>query len=208
MDQDVLNYYFSEKYLKLPFKFNTFVRENNWRSNNVIEKNLYHYLSGGNSLGLNIQNEHHQLYWKYFAQTPFFNVETLFNFYNGVNKIYSERQNLLIKISALMSGKTRAFFTDLQNIEQIINVFALQDGEEIFVLTSNESVQNLLNEMQAARGKKIFFFVMIQPGNYDRLKNLLNQFGFIEGQDFFNGMDFLSQAHGVPFNAWEIIKNL
>ena len=203
-----MNYCFSEKYLKLPPKFNTYVWISRKAGNTAIEKKLYHYLGAEASINFDIQNNHHQLYWKYFAQTPFFNSETLFNFYNGVNKIYSERQNLLIKISALMSGKIRAFFTDLQNIEQIVNIFAVQDGEEIFILTSNESVQNLLNEMQAARGKKIFFFLMIQSGNYEQLKNLLNQFGFIEGQDFFNGTDFLSQAHGVPFNAWEIIKNL
>lgn len=207
-DQDILNYCFSEKYLKLPPKFNTYVWISRKAGNTAIEKKLYHYLGAEASINFDIQNNHHQLYWKYFAQTPFFNSETLFNFYNGVNKIYSERQNLLIKISALMSGKIRAFFTDLQNIEQIVNIFAVQDGEEIFILTSNESVQNLLNEMQATRGKRIFFFLMIQSGNYEQLKNLLNQFGFIEGQDFFNGTDFLSQAHGVPFNAWEIIKNL
>lgn len=207
-DQDILNYCFSEKYLKLPPKFNTYVWIERQAGNTAIEKRLYHYLGAGASIGFNIQNTHHSLYWKYFAQTPFFNMETLFNFYNGFNKIYVERQNLLIKISALMSGKTRAFFTDIKNIDFIKNVFAVQDGEEILTLTSNESVQNLINLMAAQRGKKVFLLLIMQGGIYNQLRDLLKKFGFVEGQDFFDGKIFLSEEQGVPLNSWEMIKNL
>ena len=194
--------------MKLPPKFNTYVWIERQSGNTVIEKKLYHYLGAGASIGFNIQNTHHSLYWKYFTQTPFFNVETLFNFYDGFNKIYAERQNLLIKISAIMSGKTRVFSTDVKNIDAVKNIFAVQDGEEILSLTSNESVQKLVNLMAAQRGKKVFFLLIMQSGIYNQLRDLLKKFGFIEGQDFFDGKNFLSELQGVPLNSWEMIKNL
>lgn len=157
LDQEVLNYCFSTQYLKLPKKFNIPVWIERHLGNTAIEKKLYHYLAGGTSLGLNINDIYHRLYWEYFAKTPYFNSETLLKLFLGVRKMYVERQNLLIKISALMSGKTRTFFTDVQNTDFIKNVFALQEGEEILTFTSNESVQNLLNSMTAQRGKKVFF---------------------------------------------------
>ncbi len=107
-----------------------------------------------------------------------------------------------------MSGKTRTFFTDVQNTDFIKNVFALQEGEEILTFTSNESVQNLLNLMVAQRGKKVFFILTLYNQRYNQLRDILKSVGFIEGQDFFNAVDFLSEIHGVPFNSWEIIKNL
>ena len=207
LDQDILNYCFSTRYLELPDKFNCRVAFER-RHGRAIGKNLYHYIASYESLGLDINDIYHRLYWEYFSKTPYFNSETLLKLFLGVRKMYVERQNLLIKISALMSGKTRTFFTDIKNIDFIKNVFAVQDSEEILTLTSNESVQNLINLMAAQRGKKVFFIFTLYQQSYTRLRDLLKSVGFIEGQDFFNAADFLSEIHGVPLNSWEMIKNL
>lgn len=207
LDQDILNYCFSTRYLELPDKFNCRVPFER-RHGRAIGKNLYHYIASYESFGLNINDIYHRLYWEYFAKTPYFNSETFLKLFLGVRKMYVERQNLLIKISALMSGKTRTFFTDVQNTDFIKNVFALQEGEEILTFTSNESVQNLLNLMVAQRGKKVFFILTLYNQRYNQLRDILKSVGFIEGQDFFNAVDFLSEIHGVPFNSWEMIKNL
>ena len=208
IEQHIWNYCFSKNYLKLPLKFNCWVRLERAFGHTKIEKYLYHFIGGGDSLGLNIQDNYHRLYWEYFSKTPFFNSETLLKLFTGVRKMYVERQNLLIKISALMSGKTRAFFTDVQNTDFIKNIFALQEGEEILTFTSNESVQNLLNSMTAQRGKKVFFILIFSNQIYNQLRDILKSVGFIEGQDFFNAVDFLSEIHGVPLNSWKMIKNL
>ena len=207
LDQDILNYCFSTRYLELPDKFNCRVAFER-RHGRAIGKNLYHYIASYESLGLDINDIYHRLYWEYFSKTPYFNSETLLKLFLGVRKMYVERQNLLIKISAIMSGKTRTFFTDIKNIDFIKNVFAVQDSEEILTLTSNESVQNLINLMAAQRGKKVFFIFTLYQQSYTRLRDLLKSIGFIEGQDFFNAADFLSEIHGVPLNSWEMIKNL
>ena len=208
IEQHIWNYCFSKNYLKLPFKFNTWVRLERALGHTKIEKILYHFIGCGDSLGLNIQDNYHRLYWEYFAKTPFFNSETLLKLFTGVRKMYVERQNLLIKISALMSGKTRAFCTDVANTDAMKTVFFINDNEKIFPLTSTESVQKLVDFMVEQRGKKVFFMLIRNNILYNQLRDILKSVGFIEGQNFFNAVDFLSEIHGIPLNSWEMIKNL
>ena len=208
VEQHIWNYCFSKYYIKLPLKFNCWVRLERTLGHTKIEKYLYHFIGCGDSLGLNINDNFHRLYWEYFAKTPFFNSESLFKLFNGFRKVYAERQNLIIKISAIMSGKTRAFFTDVQNIDAVKNIFAVQDGEEILTLSPDNSIKNLIDSMTEARGNSIFFLVIFRDEIYNQVKDILKKFEFIENQDFINGKDFLSEIHGVPLNSWEMIKNL
>ena len=35
---------------------------------------------------------------------------------------------------------------------------------------------------------------------------ILTEVGFVFGRDFINGMEFLSEVHGVPFNSYELLQ--
>ena len=207
-DQDILNYCFSTQYLKLPLKFNIFVRTIQFSRNPVIGANIYHYLSGGISLGAETNNIFQRMYWEYFAKTPWFNSEILLKLFSGVRQMYVERQKNLVKMTALMSGKTRTFFTDIVNTDAVKNILAVKENEEIIVFTSNESVQYLINLMTTQRGKVVFFLLIMRNDTYKQLRAILVKGGFVEGQDFINGKDFLSEVHGVPLDSWKIIKDL
>ena len=55
--------------------------------------------------------------------------------------------------------------------------------------------------MSNARGKKIFFICV---PNFPFAA--LIQAGFVFGKDFVNGLDFLSEAHGVPLNPYTFVN--
>ena len=202
-----MNYCFSTEYLKLPSKFNTWVYRER-RAGRKIERKIYHYISQASSLGLDTQDDFHRLYWEYFAKTPWFSAETILNLGTGLRQLFIERQNLLVHVSAIMSGKTRAFFTEPERVAALKQIFAVQEGEEILTLTSDGSAQELLAAMNESRGRKVFFLLILQPTVYEQLRGMLTQAGFVEWRDFVNAMNFLSDAQGVPLNTWAIIKNL
>ena len=55
--------------------------------------------------------------------------------------------------------------------------------------------------MNASRGKKIFFILL---PNFPF--QALIQASFEPGRDFLNGYDFLSAAHGLPLNSYQLIQ--
>ena len=207
-DQDILNYCFSTEYLKLPSKFNCWVRRERRAGNTTIERKIYHFIGKSDSLGLDVRDNFHRLYWEYFAKTPWFNAETILNIGTGVRQFYVNRQTFAIRVSALMSGKTRSFFTEPASVQAVRQIFAVRDDEEILTLTSDESVKQLANAMNESRGRKVVFVLTSHPSIYQQLKKILTQLGFVEGRDFVNALEFLSEAQGVPFDAWSIIQNM
>ncbi len=188
----------------MPSKFNTWVYRDRREGKN-IERKIYHYIGQAASLGFDAQDNFHRLYWEYFAKTPWFNAETLFNFFAGARQMFVERQNFAVQISAMMSGKMRAFFTEPASIPALKQFFAAKESEEIIALASNESIQQLVNSMNAARGQKIFFVLLSQPAIYQQVREMLTRLGFVEGRDFVNAAIFLPE---VSLNPWELIKNL
>ena len=76
LDQDILNYCFSTKYLKLPVKFNRFVlyarRKNDW----TIGENIYHYAASRICFVMDSRDPYNQLFMKYFIKTPWIDADT------------------------------------------------------------------------------------------------------------------------------------
>ena len=202
-DQDALNYCFSKIYLKLPLKFNHTVRYFRWNNEKIIKKEIYHY--NAHVLELNISDESNRLFWKYFAKTPWFNEDALGHLYEGFRKIYIEQKNFATQISALVSGKTRAFFVQPNMVDAARQIFYVKPEEEIIAADSPESLQKLIDAMKKSGGAKVFFVLV---GNYLAAAQPLVQAGFVEGKDFLNAMLFLSDAHGVPLNSYSLVKLL
>ena len=202
-DQDVLNYCFVERTLKLPPKFNQptgFTRKTGQKK---IEDRIYHYGGGpmGDGVGLDTNDFLNRLWMKYFIRSPWFDEGSIGRLYSGVQQMNVDLKNSMIQISAAMSGKTRAFFTTPANVDALKKIFLVRDDEEIILAENQSSLQKLIDVMKKSRGKKIFF-ILLQFFPFQALI----QAGFEPGRDFLNGYDFLSAAHGLPLNSYQLIK--
>ena len=203
-DQDILNWCFAKDYVHLPIKFGAFVSvERIMGRNSVVQRAIYHY--AGSILGLNIGDIFNRLWMKYFAKTPWFNEETIGHLYEGIRQLYVEQKNFATQISALVSGKTRAFFVQPNMVDAARQIFYVKPEEEIIAADSPESLQKLIDAMKKAGGAKVFFVLV---GDYLSIAHPLLQAGFVEGRDFLNAMLFLSDANGLPLNSYSLVKLL
>ena len=208
-DQDIWNYLFSKNYLKLPVKFNFFVKSHRELKEVSSSNNIYHYTYsvGGMGLGLDMRDPFNRLWFNYFAKTPWFDVEAVGRLYESFQQIYANfdanSRYTLMKFSAMMSGKTRAFFTAQENVEQLSKLFSIRDDEDIIHAENQESLQNLITAMRISQGKKLFFIFM---PNFNAISKLLEKLGFVQSEDFINGVNFLPMAHGGRFNSYQLIK--
>ena len=198
-DQDILNLCFSTQTLKLPVKFNTFVRDVRRRNEKTIARKIYHYAGG--VLRLEMGDAFNRLWMEYFMRTPFFDADTIDRLYAGFRNMHVGLKNSLAQVSAMVSGKTRAFFAVTNDFDTIRKIFYIRPDEEIIAADNQAAFQKLLNTMNASRGKKIFFIVV---RNFPF--QILTQAGFVAGKDFVNGLDFMSEAHGVPLNSHALIQ--
>jgi len=205
-DQDILNWCFSTKYLKVPTKFNCFVR-NERRNRRGVESKIYHYLGSSYGQGItpHMQDPFNRLWFKYFEKTPWFNAESIGHIYDGVRQIQHELQSRAIFMSKVMAGRQRAFFVPPNNLEPMKKVFGVDDKEEVILAIGAESFKQLVDSMKKSNGSKLYFIITSQfPG----VQAALTRAGFKDGKDFLNGLMFLSEAHGVPMNSYPLIKAL
>ncbi len=203
LDQDLLNYCFASQAVKLPLKFNCQVQYHARPIKEVPGRKIYHYLGGREALHLQMNDPFNRLWMKYFIRTPFFDEETIGRLYAGFQQIHVGLKNSMIQLSAVMSGKERAFFTVPQSLDVVKKIFFIRDDEEIIFAENQESLKKLLDAMKNSGGKKVFFIMLM---NFPF--NLLTQAGFAAGKDFVNGFEFFSEAHGVPLNSYQLIKEM
>ena len=199
VDQDALNYLFAKVYLKIPPKFNRFVRDARLEKNPSVQRKIYHF--AGASFGMSMNDPFNLLWLKYFAKTPWFDEGTIGNLYAGFQQVHVGLKQSMINISAMMSGKTRAFFAAPNNIDALKKIFSIRDDEKIILADNQDALQRLLDLMKKSRGKRVFFILL---PNFPF--QALTQAGFVPGKDFVNGFEFLSEAHSVPFNSYQLIK--
>ncbi len=201
-DQDILNYCFSQEYLKLPLKFNQFVKFERDKGEKFIQKKIYHY--NARVLNLNISDIFNRLWLKYFAKTVWFNEETIGNIFEGIKKIYTEQKDFAIEISKNISGKTRAFFVASYNVEAVKEIFLFKNYEEIILEDSPDSLQRMVDSLNSPTKKFFFLF----SDEYHKLKYILTRAGFKENEDFINGIKFFSDNDGRFIDSYSIIKRL
>ena len=200
IDQDILNYLFSENHVSLSVKFDTFIDKA--RTTHEIRPAIYHYF--GDTLQLNIDDPFNRLWMDYFTKTPWFGIDTIHNFKNYILKFGGVFLEQMLKLSLIMSGKTRAFIVSTEHLEQVKKKFLVQNNEEFIVLKKNVMSQKLIDKIKAERGKKVFF------GFVSDFPEVLKKAGLIEGEDFFNGFLFFPDVwYQFSFgNGYRIIKEL
>ncbi len=197
-DQDVLNYCFSKTYLRLPAEFNQYVKQARPDRQLTIERKIYHYAGAQDGLGLNMDDPFNKLWMEYFTKTPWFDINTIYNLYKGVDEFGETRRNMLIEISAAMSGKKRVFVVD-EKVDWLKKVYFIRNEEEIFICKDKQTLPKLIEEMKASRDTKIFF---VRDWN---LIKLLKQAGFVEGKDFFNHYTLFSSKLFEQNDSYSLI---
>ncbi len=198
-DQTVLNYCFSARTVKLPIKFDrmTYLRRN---QETRIGQKIYHYATGG-GLGLDQNDILNRLWMSYFIRTQWFDAESIGRLYSEFRRIRNDLMDSNLKLTATMSGKTRAFFIEPARIDWLKKVFSVRDDETIILNENNESVQRLIGAMKISKDKCVFFIM-----NKNFPFHLLSKEGFVEGTHFLRGWTLLSEANGEEFSSFPFIK--
>lgn len=200
LDQDVLNYLYAANHLKLSEKFDVFVDVERTKSAEVkARRAIYHYAV--EALSLNTGDALNRLWMEYFMRTPFFDADTIGRLYAGFRQTQIGLKQLLLIMSTTLRDRRRSFFVDPRNSDSIKKIFAVRADEEIIPTDGQAPPKKLLDAMKKSRGKKIFFICV---PNFPF--GALIQAGFVFGKDFVNGLDFLSEAQGVPSKFHALVK--
>lgn len=131
VDQDILNYCFSNDYLKLSPNFNFFIDFERVTSNQQLKKGILHYEAY--SLNFNTNDVYNKLFLDYFSKTPWFNENIFSHMFESFKEFYNQKQIQLIKLSNALAGKSRSFFTEKQFSEPLKQIFNVQPNEKILI---------------------------------------------------------------------------
>ena len=200
-DQDILNALFSENYLKLAQKFDSFVETEDVGNAPAAQK-IYHY--AGHKMGFDTVDTLKRLWLKYFALSTWLDEEALGRLYEKFQAQDTQVKNLLINLTSALSGRKRAFVLVAEYLEPLKFVFGAKDRELIIIEKFKDTAQ-LIKTLKKSRSQKVFLAML---PNYPLLRDLLAAEGFIENKDFFDGTKFLSTAHGWRFDSYPFIKVL
>ena len=198
-EKDALNYLFSEKYLKLPYKFNEILADIRRVDSPPyrIEKAIYHFV--GLRPDLNTDDVFNRLYLEYFLKTPWATVDMFGNIEKAFSKMFknylNESKNTLLRLTNLLSKRRRMFLVENRFIETVKQIFEIRNDELIMDLST--PIETLVQKLNDSRGEAVLFVFI---GNYPQVQNFLRSQNFAEGTDFINGMTFLSERHGFQFN--------
>ena len=208
-DQDVLNYCFTKGILKLPVRFNNSVSFARAKKEKKLDQKIYHFLGSNNrSFGLNMDDPFNRLWMSYFIKTPWFNADSIGRLYSGFQKMRNDLEDNRLKISANISGKTRAFFIEPSKVAAMKKTFSIGKDELIIPAENESSVQKLLDAMKASKGKCVFFIMTKEFLNKGFPFDTLKKAGFSEGKDFLKGWELLSESQGEPFTSYPLVMSM
>ena len=202
-DQDILNNFFSENYLKLDQKFDSFTDAERMRRAPVAKK-IYHY--AGQSIGLNFYDPYNKLWLENFSKTPWLNAESLNKIGREINNTIDQRIELTQWLMNVYATRRRVFCIEPNGIQFIKTLFSVRNDEKFIKMIDEKSFNELVSKMKAQRGKSVFFiFVPIYPPFRNDLLNL----GFKEFDDFVNGFLFVTQRqYQQPRPEYNLIRAL
>ena len=202
-DQTVLNYCFSERTVKMPKDFNRNI--NHARSQKETPKGkICHY--NLNVLGLDLNDAFNRLWMSYFIKTPFFDEEAIGRLYTELLRIRNNLKDMMANTSAIVSGKTRAFFVEPAKIESMKTFFSIRDDELIIPAENQDSLKKLLDAMKTSQGKCVFFIMTEKFLKKNFPFDLLTKKGFVQDKDFLKGWKYLSDSYGNQLNSHPLVQ--
>ena len=208
VDQEILNYCFAKRSLKLPVKFNRLVKWCRYYKETQTAKMIYHFNShlSTKGLGFDTNDPFNHLWMNYYIQTPFFDAKVM----SRLNDFVVQQNDLLktqaMEISAIVLGKRRAFFVEPDKIQIIKESFSIRDDELIIPAEDKSSIQKLLDAMKSLQGKYVFFILTKKFLQEKFPIDLLIKEGFVLDRDFVRGWKFLTDKEGMPFNSNKLIQ--
>lgn len=189
-DQDILNAFFSENYLKLAQKFDAFIIGERYCKLS-IQKKIYHY--AGRCIELDLKDGYNRLWFEHFVKTPWFNISVIDRFGVGIRNWYDLNMNLMQIMMRISAEHNRAFVATSDDISAAKDYFNIQDDEPIIEISDANSIQELMTKMNELRGKKTFF---IFYSDWNQIARFFINLGFEPGVDFVNGEYFLTREQG------------
>lgn len=203
LDQEVLNYIFSCRYLKLSTRFNRIIRWCRRQNEMHIKRKIYHFT--GDTIQLDLNDEFNRLWMEYFTKTPWFNSEAMGRLmgqiYDNARRTHVAFKNAMTTIADAVSGKTRVFLILEDYLDLVTKTFTLRDNEEIIFIEHGAPLQKIADLMKTSRDKKIFF-VMFPSFPFDAFIEA----GFVYGRDFLNGFEFLPNTDGDLLESHKLIQ--
>ena len=199
-DQDILNYCFAARSVKLPAKFDQFVITERLSKNpRPIMRTIYHYT--GNSIQLDLNERFNRLYFEYFVKTPWLDINALGNVFKAVDAVNKMKQNALLGVIRLIGKKKRAFFIEEKNIPVFRALFEIADNELIIDASNSDALMKMVD---ALKTRKTVCFII--SGNYSGFRNFLLSQHFVEGTDFIDALSFVSGFLGIQTESHSIVR--
>ncbi|MBR1420082.1 MAG: glycosyltransferase family 8 protein [Selenomonadaceae bacterium] len=183
LDQDALNYVFRKNYLQLQRKFNLRVDIERRKGNSsIIESSIIHY--NHQSMNCNVSDAFNRLWFEYFFRTPFYTPETLFNLIDMSQAMYGNVIEIWRKIANTRVSQ-RGFYVYPAEAEKVTNFIGKNAGDIGLNAEFPNAINHLVETMEESRGN-IIFFIQVNPKEYKEIRDILNDRGFEEYEDFFN----------------------
>ena len=191
IDQDALNFLFSETCLHLPKKFNVFVGQminfyDSMHSDLKIENWIYHF--SGYNQDFDRKNNFSQLWFKYFAKTPFFNIDSIFNLAEHLQSSIDYERSKMQWMLQVSRSKNLIAFADRKNFPALKEIFNFEDRFMCEAGGSNQHLRKLFDLMKDG-DSVLFIFVPY----YQSIRDFLLSCKFTEGEHFIDGRYMLSR---------------
>lgn len=186
-DQDILNAFFSENYLKLDQKFDSFVVTERRLKVSFANK-IYHY--AGQCIELDTTDPYNRLFFENFVRTPWFDFDAIGNLSEGIKLARDEN---IFKFQQMLKAcveHRRALFVEPHNIQVATILLSWQADEQIIEDNSENSLDELITKMHEQRGQTLFF---ICRRDYSNIRLKLIAEGFKEYDEFVNGLEFMTK---------------
>ena len=191
-NQDVLNYLFSETYLKLPGKFNvmTYLRYRHHKF--AISKEIYHF--AGPKPDLNTDNTFNKLYMEYFLKTPYATAEMFGNLDKVFRRQYDRLKVEFLRYTNLLARRERVFLIDNKdNTEKMHKIFAIKNDELIVDASDPVAMKHFFETLNELKGKKLIYVFF---NYYMPIRQKLLERNLVEGEDFADAKAFLMEKDG------------
>lgn len=194
-DQDILNFFFSDNYRRLPQKYNDFVVSERREGQQLIKPHIYHYAGKAVDV-LDLQDVYNQLFCQYFTKTPWYDTQFFMNMMNTMRDAYEKRKKTLRELLDTGTGSRRCFYGSEAQRQLIAKMFQQKDGDNYQVIVSPDGqldVRNLLNIMRQWPADYIHIFLV---DVFDALCPYFQEAGYQPGKNVLDGRQFLASSDG------------
>ena len=199
LDQDILNYFYSDSYNKLPIHYNVFPDAERLlpKDKQYTMKGIYHY--AGNAQKLFPHKEfYNNLFLHYFSLTPLYDQKFLYDMLSKYESFLSYKYNIFYRIIELAGRKNRIFCAELNFKDKICEFFNMKNDIciPINIIGGKIYMKEINYEMKRRCGK---FFFIFYTNLYNYIKIHLVNNGFVEYEDFIDGTILIGLDKPLPF---------